>query len=107
MVRILDPKAWRLTDSWVEGRLCGSSFINERFKDHVKERLEHATYLENDGVTIDQIIESEAIMGNFEHRFKRQMNFQSKSAASQYFDINGLRENKEKNLMNGGFEVSR
>jgi hypothetical protein len=46
-------------------------------------------------------------MGNFEHRFKRQMNFQSKSAASQYFDISALRENKEKNLRNGGFEVSR
>ncbi|KAF2502416.1 hypothetical protein BU16DRAFT_498059 [Lophium mytilinum] len=51
-----------------DGRLCGSSFINERFKEHVKARLEDEGYLETGNESIDQIIESEAVMGNFEHK---------------------------------------
>ena len=89
--------------------MCGSSFINEEFKKRVKERLQDETYLEdgNSNVTIDQIIESEAIMGRFEHRFKRQMNFRTKAAATQFFEISALRENRQKNLRTGGFEVNR
>jgi len=86
--------------------LCGSSFINERFKDHVKERLKDELYLETGNESIDQIIESEAIMGNFEHKFKRQMNFRNKSLADQRFYIRALRENREKNLNKGAFEVN-
>jgi protein tyrosine/serine phosphatase len=85
--------------------LCGSSFINERFKDHVKDRLEDELYLETGNESIDQIIESEAIMGNFEHKFKRLMNFRNKALADQRFYIRALRENRKKNLSEGAFEV--
>ena len=86
--------------------MCGSSFINERFKDHVKEILKDELYLETDNESIDQIIESETIMGNFEHKFKRQMNFRNKGLADQRFYIRALRENREKNLSEGAFEVN-
>ncbi|OCK74689.1 hypothetical protein K432DRAFT_363277 [Lepidopterella palustris CBS 459.81] len=89
-----------------DGRLCGSSFINERFKEHVKERLKDELYLETGNESIDQIIESEAIMGNFEHKFKRQMNFRNRILADQRFYIRALRENREKNLSRGAFEVN-
>jgi hypothetical protein len=85
--------------------LCGSSFINERFKYHVKDRLKDELYLETGNESIDQIIESEAIMGNFEHKFKRLMNFRNKALADQRFYIRALRENREKNLSEGAFEV--
>ena len=86
--------------------MCGSSFINERFKDHVRERLKDELYLESGNESINQIIESEAIMGNFEHRFKRQMNFRTKALADQRFYIRTLKENREKNLSEGAFEVN-
>jgi hypothetical protein len=89
-----------------QGRLCGSSFINERFKDHVKERLKDELYLENGKESIDQIIESEAIMGNFEHKFKRQMSFRNKALADQRFYIRALKKNTEMNLSEGAFEVN-
>ena len=63
-------------------------------------------YLEAGNESIDQIIESEAIMGNFEHKFKRQMNFRNKFLADQRFYIRALRENREKNLNKGAFEVN-
>ena len=63
-------------------------------------------YLETDIQSIDQIIESEAIMGNFEHRFKRQMNFQTKALANQRFYVSGLREDREKRFSAAAFEVN-
>ena len=89
------------------GRLCGSSFINERFKKHLEERLDGETYLETGDTTIDQIIESREVMGEFEHRVKRQLTFENQSLSRELFSIGMLKENLSKGFRKGHLEVKR
>jgi hypothetical protein len=80
------------------GRLCGSSFINERFKKHVRKVLEEEDYLD-----IEDILENEhGIMLQFEYFTKRIVDF---TQNAYNFSVPGLRRNDAKGFMNGGFRV--
>jgi hypothetical protein len=87
--------------------LCGSSFLNERFKELVKDVLKEEWYLNTGRETIDQIIEGEAIMGEFERKVKRLLEFKDRNAPPECFTIRTLRDDPEKGFQDGIFEISK
>jgi hypothetical protein len=85
------------------GRLAGSSFINERFGNYVRELL--ADNLQP-GQDLDTIVEGDQVMQTFEYGFKRGMVFY-KGVAEFTFGVSGLRENLEKGIQKNSFTVSK
>lgn len=83
------------------GELCGSSFINERFQELLERRLKNEKYLEENGETLDSIIDS--LVVDFERQSKKRMD-EMKVGPQEVFRVKipGLRENKKR-----GFEAGR
>jgi hypothetical protein len=82
-----------------DGRLCGSSFINERFREHVKDILKEEDYL-----NLDEVIEGETVMHKFEYSVKRGLTFNSE--VDHYFFVAGLRDDINKEFCGATFRVS-
>ncbi|KAI9933210.1 hypothetical protein ASPWEDRAFT_42965 [Aspergillus wentii DTO 134E9] len=82
-----------------EGVLCGSSFLNERFEQLLRQRLEGETYLNVDtgggqkGITIEGIIG--ALVNQFESD-KRAFDIMNPNFQGTSFFIHGLQSNEEK-----------
>ncbi|KAI1865985.1 uncharacterized protein JN550_007963 [Neoarthrinium moseri] len=73
------------------GRLCGSSYLNEKFFTYIRRVLAGETYLERDGVTLDGIANTITI-NEFEQYQKRTFTYYEHQKISFYCP--GLRENR-------------
>ena len=73
------------------GDLCGSSQLNEAFREHLRARLGGENYLEVNGLTIESIIDSQVIA--FENGMKRFINVVAYHNPTQVVFIPGLRAN--------------
>lgn len=60
-----------MTANFRAGALCGSSFINERFRKLLEKKLANEKYLEDDGESLTQKIES--LVVEFERIHKRRI----------------------------------
>ncbi|EEU36518.1 uncharacterized protein NECHADRAFT_42425 [Fusarium vanettenii 77-13-4] len=67
--RVITPRRPRTSSLTAAGGLCGSSYLNEYFREHLLKLLENQTQLEVNGVTIRGIVEF--IMMKFETTHKR------------------------------------
>ena len=77
------------------GRVCGSSFINERFKALVTRKLEGEEYLwVKDSFTVSQLVRD--LVVDFETE-KKSLLF-SFQKSHMRFRVQGLKENREKNF---------
>lgn len=80
------------------GALCGSSYLNEAFQEHLRSRLEGEDYLDrNDiGVTIRGIIDARVVQ--FENDIKRKVDVTilPPKFQTEYVYIPGLKANTEK-----------
>jgi hypothetical protein len=78
----------------VAGCLKGSSFLNEAFKKHLRQRLAgEEGDIETDGFTVTGIIEKVAL--NFEYSMKRGIDVTGK-VRTEHIMIKGLQENSQK-----------
>jgi hypothetical protein len=77
------------------GCLKGSSFLNEAYRNHLKQRLiGEKKDIELCGFTLDGIIETEVV--NFENKIKRNVDITNLNARQHYFVVQGLKTNPKK-----------
>src|SRR5436189_6094499 len=74
-----------------QGDLCGSSYLNEAFREHLRARLEGEDYLEVHGVTVESIIDCQVIA--FENEMKRSVDVVTPHIPTEIVYIQGLRAN--------------
>jgi hypothetical protein len=89
------------------GDLCGSSFLNEAFREHLRARLEGEDYLEVNSLTIESIIDSQVIL--FENDMKRSADVTAPNIPTEFVFIQGLRANPhlEKRFLNNRLKIER
>src|SRR5271170_3689531 len=90
-----------------QGELCGSSYLNEAFREHLRARLQGEDYLEVNGLTIESIIDSQVIA--FENEMKRSIDVVASDILSEIVYIQGLRANPhpEKRFLNNRVKIER
>ncbi|PMD44863.1 hypothetical protein L207DRAFT_240865 [Hyaloscypha variabilis F] len=76
------------------GDLCGSSYLDEAFREHLRARLGGEDYLEVNGLTIESIIDSQVIA--FENELKRSIDVVASNIPTQVVFIPGLRANQHR-----------
>ncbi len=89
------------------GDLCGSSYLNEAFRDHLRGRLEGEDYLEVNGLTIESIIDYQLYF--FENRTKREVDVIASNLSTELAFIQGLRANSnpEKRFIKNRLKIER
>lgn len=89
------------------GDLCGSSYLNEAFRKHLRARLKGEDYLEVNGLTIESIIDSQVIA--FENEMKRSVDVVASNIPTEIVYIQGLRANPhpEKRFLNNRLKIER
>ncbi|RYP47954.1 hypothetical protein DL768_006109 [Monosporascus sp. mg162] len=70
-------------------------YLNEAFRDYIRQRLKDEKYLEKDGITIDGIVET-IMMNEFEYRCKRSFDITVPNQHYKAFACEGLKEDKSK-----------
>ncbi|KAK0653120.1 hypothetical protein B0T16DRAFT_407468 [Cercophora newfieldiana] len=95
----------RLTKEVVEpgGGLHGSSYINQGFRQLLWDKLRNERYLNTEENTIRGCIEK-IIINDFEYKLKRSFDCYT-ARGVKYFDLPGLRPNKDKNFGRGSFQI--
>lgn len=90
------------------GKLCGSSYLNENFREFTLEKFSDEKYLEESipRKSIRGIVES-AIMIRFEDLVKKNMDFRRKDTSRVCFYVPGLRPNAAKGFRDERFFVRR
>ncbi|EXJ77707.1 hypothetical protein A1O3_09936 [Capronia epimyces CBS 606.96] len=89
-----------------KGGLYGSSFVNERFEKLLRERLNSESYLEQNGETLQNIIDR--LVVDFERREKKKLDamFPNKIVDCT-IKVPGLRESRERRFLNGRMTLRR
>lgn len=89
------------------GDLCGSSYLNEAFREHLRTRLKGEDYLEVNGLTIESIIDSQLF--TFENEMKRSINVAASNISTEIVYIQGLQANPnpEKRFFNNRLKIER
>ncbi|RYP70522.1 hypothetical protein DL769_004936 [Monosporascus sp. CRB-8-3] len=92
----------RLTKEIVQpgGDLCGSSYLNEAFRDLLREKLKDERYLERGQVTLDGIVEN-ILISEFEYKTKRHYDIYDRQRLPESFYCGGLEDNREKGFLGG------
>lgn len=88
--------------------MCGSSFINERYREFLMQRLEtQRENIENrkENITLESLVESESIMSKFEMHLKRRVNLSQPEKCYRWFKVSGLRPDVRFNFVWGSFQV--
>ncbi|KAI1775051.1 hypothetical protein F4818DRAFT_451981 [Hypoxylon cercidicola] len=88
----------RLSDEIVEpgGGLCGSSYVNERFRTFLHERLQaEKQYLEHGRITLDGIIEN-IVINKFEYDTKRHFDIYDEQRVHERYYCAGLEDDAAK-----------
>ncbi|KAF5962661.1 Hsp70 chaperone protein [Fusarium bulbicola] len=94
-----DTNAWHpyLIIVW-KGGLHGSSYLNEGFRDYIKNLLEEETYL-NDGIETIHGIAERITFQEFEKRIKRGFDYKQSTSRKEIY-VKGLRDNPAKGFRN-------
>ncbi|KAK6080760.1 hsp70 protein [Seiridium cupressi] len=88
------------------GALCGSAYLNGRFYDHIRKRLDGELYLEEErGRTLDEIAH-EITVTDFETRLKRNFNCFEQPPTPKIVRCPGLRENSNKRFLRDRIVIS-
>ncbi|KAK9423862.1 hypothetical protein SUNI508_03878 [Seiridium unicorne] len=88
------------------GALCGSAYLNGRFYDHIRKRLDGELYLEEErGRTLDEIAH-EITVTDFEIRLKRNFNCFEQPPTPKIVRCPGLRENSNKRFLRDRIVIS-
>jgi hypothetical protein len=74
--------------------LCGASFINQRFEEHLLEKLASETYLVANGITLESIAQEKTL--EFENGAKRDIDTTKPGDEHIQFKIPNLRKNTKK-----------
>ncbi|KAI3326025.1 hypothetical protein HD806DRAFT_430483 [Xylariaceae sp. AK1471] len=85
------------------GGLYGSSYLNEGFRQVLRDLLRDETYLENGVETIDGIIEK-IMINEFEYRVKRSFDYYLTKGVKQ-ISVSGLRDNPAKHFQHGCLNI--
>jgi hypothetical protein len=90
-----------------QGGLCGSSYLNEAFQEHLRARLRGEDYLEINGLTVESIIDSQVI--TFENEMKRSVDVVASNIPCEIVYIQGLRANShpEKRFLKNRVKIER
>lgn len=90
-----------------QGDLCGSSYLNEAFRKHLRARLEGEDYLEINGLTIESIIDAQVIA--FENEMKRSIDVVASNIPSEVVYIQGLQANShpDKRFLRNRVKIER
>ncbi|RHZ51804.1 Hsp70 family protein [Aspergillus thermomutatus] len=94
-----------------EGALCGSSYLNERFEEILRDRLRDETYLASPTagtgkkITIEGIIASKVC--EFETRVKRNCDIMDRNFTGHPFFIQGLKENQAKKFTDNRMRLDK
>ncbi|KAH8685484.1 hypothetical protein BGZ60DRAFT_365995 [Tricladium varicosporioides] len=86
-------------------KLCGASYINERYEELLLNRLQDETYLEKNGKTIKSIVEAKVI--EFENGEKRQINTVKERFGVERVYIDDLRRDDTKRFSQNRLVISR
>lgn len=89
------------------GDLCGSSYLDEKYGEHLKARLKGEDYLEINGLTIASIIDSQVVI--FENELKISVDVVSSTIPTEIVYIQGLRANShpEKRFLGNRLKIER
>ncbi|RYP65492.1 hypothetical protein DL770_008983 [Monosporascus sp. CRB-9-2] len=82
------------------GDLCGSSYLNEAFRDLLREKLKDERYLEQGQVTLDGIV-GNILISEFEYKTKRHYDIYDRQRLPESFYCGGLQDNCEKGFLGG------
>ena len=82
---------WKLTST---GRLCGASYINERFSNHLLQRLAKERYLVDNKNTLKSIVEKKTVI--FENYQKRVFDVTTHEVEVIPIHIEYLKANRKK-----------
>jgi hypothetical protein len=86
-------------------KLCGASYINERYQKLLLDRLKDETYLEKNGKTIKSIVEAKVI--EFENGEKRRINTAKERFGVESVYIDDLRKDESKRFRGNKLSISR
>lgn len=75
------------------GDNCGSSYLNDNYRDMLLNRLQDEDYLLNNGETLDAIVNR--LIPDFENEYKRRVNVMKRIGHRVY--IAGLRSDEQMN----------
>ena len=108
---VTNTEPLRLQSEVVEsdGKLCGSSFLNEDLRAFAKERLKDEIYLwqaEEGQSSLDDVVEKR-IIKKFENQVKRNMDFRVGQSCNVWFEIPNLRANETKRFRHWNFPVTQ
>jgi uncharacterized protein YkvS len=87
------------------GKLCGASYINERFEKLLLKRLKHEKYLVKNGKTIKSIAEGKVI--EFENGEKRLIDTANENFETEPIYIDDLRANSAKRFSQNRLGISK
>ncbi|EXJ61551.1 hypothetical protein A1O7_01979 [Cladophialophora yegresii CBS 114405] len=88
------------------GSTCGSSFINERYEDLLRERLKNATYLEDNGESLPTIISG--LVVEFERRDKKRLDAKFLDPRANYtVKVQGLKHSDKLRFEKGRLVLNR
>ena|ERR1700753_2393754 len=88
-----------------DGSLCGSTYLNERFREYLKTRLKDEKYLEKGRTTIDTVVDF--VMPEFETKVKRTVDFRHTAHSQTKFRIPYLQANEAKGFGQDTLYVNR
>jgi hypothetical protein len=88
------------------GSMCGSSFINERYEDLLRERLKNAPYLEDNGESLPTIISG--LVVDFERRDKKRLDAKFLDPRADYtIKVPGLKHSDKLRFEKGRMVLTR
>lgn len=88
------------------GSTCGSSFINERYEDLLRERLKNAPYLEDNGESLPTIISGQVV--EFERRDKKRLDAKFLDPLADYtIKVPGLKHSEKLRFEKGRMVLNR
>lgn len=89
----------------VAGKLCGASYINEKYEHKLLKKLASETYLEKNGKTLRSIVQ--ATVPRFENFQKRRIDITNGRAETIRVYIDDLKENRKKLFYANILELER
>jgi hypothetical protein len=90
---------------WNSGKLCGGSYINERYGKLLLKKLKHEQYLVKNGKTIKSIVEGKVI--EFENGEKRNIDAANDQFETDPVYIDDLRSNPKKKFKQNRLLISK
>ena len=99
------PQTFVYPNSLLAARLCGASYINERYEKLLLDRLKDEGYLAVNGKTIQSIVEAKVV--EFEIGVKRQMDTEKEKFGAGSVKIDNLREDGDKRFKQNKMSFNR